>query len=119
MQYQAERLPEQLRFKVSGQGKERGRQRGLSALQLSCDGAAVLTATASLQTAGVSPGQFAVYEEFARCLPGFLPSATPIATTITPGAGVSPYRSWVGQRVNPFLGRDHMYTVVLLILLSS
>ena len=42
------------------------------------------------QTAGVSPGQFAVYEDFARCLPGFLPSATPIATTITPGAGVSP-----------------------------
>ena len=46
MQYQAERLPEQLRSKVSGQGKERGR-RGLSGLQVSCDDAAVLTATAS------------------------------------------------------------------------
>lgn len=69
--YQAERMPEQIRLKV------RTFHRllmvmGINDNELLCIKTSKLTF--ELQVGGVDPKQLAVYEEFARNVPGFLPS---------------------------------------------
>lgn len=60
--YQAERMPEQIRLKVS--------------LSVSCssDCSSRVDSHLCVQVGGVDAKQLAVYEEFARNIPGFLPS---------------------------------------------
>lgn len=66
--YQAERMPEQIRLKV--RSAEPPVASKLAGYSVDC----FKPNSPSLQVGGVDPKQLAVYEEFARNVPGFLPS---------------------------------------------
>lgn len=77
--YQAERMPEQIRLKVRYDYGYNTKSVGCSWKQVMINSclshcSCVLMCVCVLQVGGVDPKQLAVYEEFARNVPGFLPS---------------------------------------------